>query len=308
MRTRIKINMFLFHGQEIDYSFLKSRNCNSQLNATQNNAAHNQNAYKANSCILFLHGWGGNKNSFLNLANLLNANHNCLLITLPTTAQTTLVWTLEDYAQCVLNLLKSLGINSVQIVCHSFGFRVATLLYHLVKHESQSASKNLTLNNDKYNSKTTMQNIIFNKNFECDLITNLNTDITINKMVITGGAGPKKFNIFKKIEQNNNVCLLKQKRNKFLFKSLVSQDYFSLSATNKKTFKNVVNFNTKNLLKFDIPLLLFWGKNDSETPIWIAKKICHSNKKNAALKITNSDHFAYLKQSAIFANLVVKFL
>ena len=299
--------MFIFHGQEIDYSFLKVNDnttyktnlnfntnpigdveCKNKFNQTKINTQPD-----TNSCILFLHGWGGNKNSFLSLAKLLNAKYNCLIVTLPTTSQTNLVWTLNDYAQCVLNLVKSLGINSVQIVCHSFGFRVATLLYHLVK----TAHQKTTFNKNKNQTNQTL-----------NLKLNANQNLAISKIVITGGAGPKKFNIFKKIEQNNNLCLLKQKKNKFLYKSIVSRDYLDLSNTNKKTFKNVVNFNTKNLLKFDIPLLLFWGKFDHETPVWIAKKIYKLNKQNAKLFVTNSNHFAYLKQSAIFANLVVNFL
>lgn len=311
--------MFIFHGQKIDYTFLKAHTTNltchtkndcdqlsassietnskKQTNLTTNNESTN-NAINStppamDSCVLFLHGWGGNKNSFLSLAKLLNAKHNCLFVTLPTTNPTALTWTLEDYAQCVLNLVKSLGINSVQIVCHSFGFRVATLLYHLVKVSNQNQSADKNKNQSSQPQKFSTQN---------------NQNITISKIVVTGGAGPKKFNIFKKIEQNNNLCLLKQKKNKFLYQSIVSRDYFELSNTNKKTFKNVVNFNTKNLLNFDIPLLLFWGKSDHETPVWIAKKIYKLNKQNAQLFVTNSDHFAYLKQSAIFDNLVVNFL
>lgn len=311
--------MFIFHGQVIDYTFLKARNnsfCNKQASTTctynfetpPTQTLRKQNNKILNNCVLFLHGWGGNKNSFLNLVKLLNANHNCIMLTLPTTAPTTLVWTLDDYAKCVLSLLKSLNINSVEIVCHSFGFRVATLLYHLTKQNNNLSAKNLKSQNNNANTKTDDQSNKFDKNFAANLNTNLNNNLRIFKMVVTGGAGPKKFNIFKKIEQQNNLCLLKHEKHKFLFKSLVSPDYFSLSNTNKKTFKNVVDFNTKNLLNFDIPLLLFWGKKDCETPIWIAKKICHLNKKNATLKITNSNHFAYLKQSAIFVNLVVNFL
>ena len=288
--------MFIFHGQKIDYTFLKVQirnlTCHTKIDCNKPNAT-NSITPAMDSCVLFLHGWGGNKNSFLSLVKLLNAKHNCLIVTLPTTSPAALTWTLEDYAQCILNLVKSLGINSVQIVCHSFGFRVATLLYHLVKlsNQNQSTDKNKNRSSQPQNLNT--QN---NQNF------------TILKMVVTGGAGPKKINIFKKIEQTNNLCLLKQKKNKFLYQSIVSHDYFELTNTNKKTFKNVVNFNTKNLLNFDIPLLLFWGKYDHETPVWIAKKIYKLNKQNAQLFVANSDHFAYLKQSAIFDNLVVNFL
>lgn len=249
LNNQTKIRKFIFHGELIEYDFFKTNN--------------------QTDCILFLHGWGGNKNSFASTINLLKSKQNCLAVTLPTIKQTNLVWSLFDYTNCVLNLLKSFGIKRIKIVCHSFGFRVATLLTFLTKQ---------------------------------------NKLLQIKKIVVTGGAGAKNFNIFKKINQNTNICLLKHNKNKILFKKLVSTDYSSLCETNKKTFKNIVNFNTKNLLKFDFPILLFWGKYDKETPVWIAKKIKKINKKNSTLIITKCNHFAYLKQNAYFNNLVVNFL
>lgn len=247
--NQTKTCKFIFHGELIEYDFFKLTN--------------------QADCVLFLHGWGGNKNSFVSTINLIKSKQNCLAVTLPTINHTNLVWTLFDYTNCVLNLLLSFGIKEIKIVCHSFGFRVATLLTILTKH---------------------------------------NKLLQIKKIVVTGGAGAKKINLFKKINQNANICLLKQDKNKILFKKLVSPDYSSLCETNKKTFKNIVTFNTKNLLKFDFPVLLFWGKFDHETPLWIAKKIKKLNKNNATLIITKSNHFAYLKQNAYFNNLVVKFL
>lgn len=132
----------------------------------------------------------------------------------------------------------------------------------------------------------------------------LNKKIKIKKIVITGGAGIKKSNIFLKIKQRKNLILLSN--NKDLFTKIASQDYLSLNQTNRQTFKNIVNLNLKNFLKFDCPILLFWGKHDKETKLWIAKEIKKQNKAN--LIVTNSDHFAYLKENALFNNVVLKFL
>lgn len=257
--------MFIFHGEIIDYNFFK--------------------ANKTDNCILFLHGWGGNKNSFASTINLLKTKYNCLSITLPTIEPTSLVWDMPLYVDCVLNLIETLNTKNIMIVCHSFGFRIATLLKYKIK---------------------------------------------INKMIVTGGAGAKKLNFFKKIDKINNICLLKAYKNKIFLKnstcirrsnldekhqekyndfyeSLCSADYKTLSKTNKKTFKNVVNFNTINLLKFNFPLLLFWGKFDTETPVWIAKYLKKLNP-TAELILTPEDHFAYIKENMYFNNLVVKFL
>jgi pimeloyl-ACP methyl ester carboxylesterase len=211
--------------------------------------------------ILFLHGWGGNKFSFEKTINLTKQNHNILTLTFPTTEPTISVWTMFDYVNLVLNILKLHSINNPIIVCHSFGFRVAMLL---------------------------------------------NKKIKIKKIIITGGAGLTKNNIFLKIIKNNNKIILKNSKFSNLFKKIASNDYLNLSRTNKQTFKNIVNLNLKFATKFNSPMLLFWGKNDTATPTWIAKKLKKENK--ATLYIVNDNHFAYLNKNTFFNNKLLNFL
>ncbi|MBR6779237.1 MAG: alpha/beta hydrolase [Clostridia bacterium] len=229
---------FVFKGETIDYDF-----CSGHKNT-----------------ILFLHGWGCNKNSFASTINIFKHNYNILTLTMPTNVDTTLIWTMSDYVDLVHGLLKIHNLSSVIVICHSFGFRVASLM---------------------------------NKNL-------------IKKLVVTGGAGPKNNNFIKRIKTQNNIILLKQKRFSYLYKKIASNDYISLSENNKQTFKNIVNLNTKNFAKFDCPVLLFWGKNDKDTKIWIAKKIKKTN--SAKLVVTKSDHFAYLTMSALFNHCILEFL
>ncbi|MBQ9795455.1 MAG: alpha/beta hydrolase [Clostridia bacterium] len=134
----------------------------------------------------------------------------------------------------------------------------------------------------------------------------LNKKIKIEKIVVTGGAGPKKYNIFKKISQNSNKIMLKSNKFKDFYKKIASPDYLKLSKTNKETFKNVVNLNLKFAIKFNCPMLLFWGKKDKETPLWIAKKLQDQNK--ARLITVFSNHFAYLHKNTNFTHEVINFL
>ncbi len=231
---------YIFHGEIIKYDFFNA-------NATEN--------------LLFLHGWGGDKNSFISTINLLKRKFNILAITLPTIEKTNLVWTMKDYRDLVLNILKLHNFSHTSIACHSFGFRVACLI----------------------------------KEF-----------ILIERIVVTGGAGPKRVTPYTRLKNNNTRILLKQNRFKYLYLKNASSDYLELNSTNKKTFKNVVNFNTKNLIRFNCPTLLFWGKRDQETPLWIAKKINKNN--NSKLIITSADHFAYIKMNALFNNEIRNFL
>lgn len=134
----------------------------------------------------------------------------------------------------------------------------------------------------------------------------LNKKIKIKKIVVTGGAGLKKENIFQKIIKNNNKIILKNKNFNFLYEKIASNDYISLSPINKITFKNIVNLNLKFATKFNCPMLLFWGTKDTSTKPWIAKHLKSQN--NATFITTNSDHFAYLKESSKFNHLVLSFL
>ncbi len=231
---------YIFKQEIIDYEFLPNSN---------------------KQTILFLHGWGGNKNSFLTTLKLLSAKYSIISLTMPTTSTTNEVWNLMDYTNLILNVLKLHDINSIIVICHSFGFRVACIL----------------------------------KEF-----------FYIHKIVVTAGAGIKTYNLYKKIENENNVILLKHNKFKYLYKKVASDEFISLSDTNKKSFKNIVNTNTKKMIMFDCPMLLFWGKKDSATKYNFAKKIKRKN--NAKLITTKSDHFAYLNENALFNNAIIEFL
>ena len=214
--------------------------------------------------ILFLHGWGGNKNSFVSTQKLLEKNFKIITLTMPTISPTTSVWTLFDYADLVEQILLTNNIRNIALICHSFGFRVATIL---------------------------------------------NKKIPIKKIIVTGGAGPKKLKKFKfirKLNENNVKIMLNSGKFKNLFKKIASPNYFELSQVNRKTFKNIVNLNLKFALHFSCPMLLFWGKKDKETPIWIAKKLEKIN--HAKLILSPSNHFAYLHDNAQFNHQILKFL
>ncbi|MBE7076882.1 MAG: alpha/beta hydrolase [Clostridiales bacterium] len=229
---------FLFKNEVIDYSIFGN----------------------GNQTILVLHGWGGCKNSFNKTLNLLKNKFRIIVLTMPTIEQTTSSWTMNDYSSLVENLLKSLNVNEVIILCHSFGFRVSMLIKNKIK---------------------------------------------ILKIIITGGAGPKQKNMFKKISARQKLILLNNSSN---LKNLISPDYKNLSKTNQQTFKNVVNLNLKNLTKFNCSILLFWGRKDKETPLWIMKKIKQENKSHSLTIVTTGDHFAYLTHEEKFNYEVIKFL
>ncbi len=137
----------------------------------------------------------------------------------------------------------------------------------------------------------------------------LKETFTIEKIVATGGAGIKLQNKFKnldKIDKNNTKLWLKNNKVENLFEKTASKDYLELSKVNRKTFKNIVNLNLKFLSKFSCPMLLFWGKKDTATPVKIAKYLSRKNK--TKLIITKSNHFAFLDNNTLFNYEVLNFL
>ena len=93
--------------------------------------------------ILFLHGWGGNANSFKIFENYLKNKSKLIFLDFPpfgNSSKLDKVFDIQKYANVVLNLLNSLKINKVNIVAHSFGGRVA--LFLASKH-SQRVNKML---------------------------------------------------------------------------------------------------------------------------------------------------------------------
>lgn len=84
--------------------------------------------------LLLLHGWGGNKDSFAKIKKVFKSSYNILSISLPPLSlyqiktNSTIPLDMYDYKNIVLNILKILNLNSVIIICHSFGFRISLML------------------------------------------------------------------------------------------------------------------------------------------------------------------------------------
>ena len=123
--------------------------------------------------ILFLHGWGGNKFSFLETINLTKKHFNILSVTMPTTNPTTSVWDMLDYVSLIENLLALHNIKEVNIICHSFGFRVAMLLNKkiiisklIVTAGAGIKKENIFLKTIKNNNKILINNKKFNYLFK----------------------------------------------------------------------------------------------------------------------------------------------
>lgn len=245
-----------------------------------------------NDTVIFLHGWGGDKHSFRSTINILKQNYNILSVTLPTIYHTVSIWQLRDYAETILTLMKLYNITNPIIICHSFGFRVCSYMNAVgIKIKKVIITGGAGIKKDSL----PYSNFKTNKKFE-----NILKHIKNFKKLI------KNHNFIKKIKENNRKTLLKNKKYRFLFNKIASKDYLNLSSVNRETFKNIVNFNTLNLIQFYCPLMLFWGKKDKETPLNFGKYIKNINKN--VFFTSKFGHFAYIDDNIWFNHEVVEFL
>lgn len=225
---------------------------------------------KGKNKVLFLHGWGGDKYSFISTYNfLLGYGFTCLSVDLSGFGDNPPLnhdYTIFDYANDLKNLLIKLDYDNFTVICHSFGARVMSII----------------------NQYFTITGVI----------------------ITGGAGLKPKFSLIKflKIKLYKIIKRLPFKLNKKLLSSFGSDDFKNLPENMRRTFVSIVNTDLKS--KFAIivcPCLIIWGKKDNITPVYMAKKL---NKiiKNSKLLFFDGGHFCYLENDFLFNNTVLEFL
>jgi len=128
----------------------------------------------------------------------------------------------------------------------------------------------------------------------------------IKNLVLTGAAGIKpRFSLKKYIKIKQYKRAVKKGKDVSKFGST---DYKQLPEGMRKIFNRIVNRHLEEDLKDIIkPSLLVWGKNDIDTPIYMAKrmnKLLH----DSALILLDGGHYAYVEQNKEFNLIIKKFI
>ena len=76
--------------------------------------------------ILFLHGWGGDENSFASVASFFERHYKCIYLKFPTNPP--VPWCLDNYCRMVVDEINRQKVDKCHIIAHSFGARVASVL------------------------------------------------------------------------------------------------------------------------------------------------------------------------------------
>ena len=88
-----------------------------------------------------------------------------------------------------------------------------------------------------------------------------------------------------------------------------SADYKALSPEMRKTFVKIISLDlTDELPRVKAPTLLYWGAEDTETPLWMGK-LMEEKIPDAGLVVQKgAGHFAYLEHNQAFLRIAKNFL
>ncbi len=229
--------------------------------------------YGTGAPILLLHGWGASGQIFHSITQDLADNFTVYVVDFwgfGKSEKPNLDATLFDYAEAVARLCKEIIKNPCVIIGHSFGGRVAILLSAIYPQ-------------------------------------------IVSKLVLVDSAGvPPKFSLkkvlkikkYKKIKSKVNLGKVdKSELDKF-----GSTDFKALPDEMKKVFVSVVNLDlVPYAKKIKAQTLLFWGKNDKDTPIYMANRLKHCIK-NSKLMVVDGGHFSFLDATKKFLHSFYRFV
>lgn len=225
--------------------------------------------------VVCLHGWQSSSDAFALIGEELKFQYKIIFIDLPPFGKggkLKFAWSLNDYSDMVYQLLSSLKIQNFHILAHSFGGRVAI-----------------------------------------NLCTCYNCNV--KKLILTGSAGLKPR---RSIGYYFKVCRYKIYKKKLLKKgddakiiqgNFGSEDFKKLDDIMRQTFVKIVNFHQdKYLKKIQCPTLLIFGKDDKETPVYMAKRFKKLIKNSKLTIFDDCGHFCFINKSEQFFDLVNNFL
>lgn len=237
--------------------------------------------------LIILHGWGSSRRVMVPIAKNLATIRKSYILDLPgfgDTSEPPTGWTIGDYTDAVQTFIEELLEEPVDLLVHSFGGRITLKLC------ARDFGK-----------------------------------VQVQKVLITGGAGIKpkrsaKFYFKKYLAKTLKAPFtilpgqLKESslnwlRSTDLWKSLGSSDYSKLSGVMRETFvKSVTEYFDDTLHQIPHEVLLLWGANDNDTPVYQGERLERGIKNAALVVIEDAGHYAFLDKPKQFAAITEAFL
>ena len=225
------------------------------------------------STVVFLHGWGGNRHSFDCVSRTLKKEE-FISLDFPgfgEEAPPTDVFGVADYAKWLYLKLKELDSDKFVLVGHSFGGRVALQFSYMYPN-------------------------------------------LVEKLVLVDSAGIKpRYKINKTIKiiwfRFCKKCAKMGIYSKERLSRHGSADYKALPESMRATFVKVVNEDLSHIAKLiRCKTLIVWGDKDTETPLYMAKKLNKLITNSKLVVFAGAGHFAYVERAEEFSQLLINFL
>ncbi len=237
---------------------------------------------------LLLHGWGCSAQMMRSVQDLLEGSMRVVAVDFPghgkqgKAEEPPMPWGVPEYMEMTAQLIRKMDLAPCDIVAHSFGARVAILL----------ASTYPEL---------------------------------VGRMILTGAAGIRKQptgkatmkqQLYKGLRGAMNAAEkthlfgdLPGKGREALIQQFGSPDYRALSPEMRKTFNKVITLDLSDRLELvKAPTLLYWGANDTETPLWMGQMMQERIPDAGLVVEPGCGHFAYLEANAKFLRIARSFL
>ena len=229
--------------------------------------------------LVLLHGWGGNIDSFLPLIRDCREQFSILVPEFPghgLSSEPPEPWSVTEYMEATAQLMRKSGFAGADIAAHSFGCRVAIML--AAEHPELTG-----------------------------------------RMLLTGAAGliPKqtaekeqKASAYQKLKKLASLPVIPKGVQENLREKLVqrygSEDYKALTPSMRATFNRVIHQDLEGYLeKIKSPVFLFWGENDTATPVWMARVMEEKISDSALSIVPGCGHFAYLEAYEQFKSIAL---
>jgi pimeloyl-ACP methyl ester carboxylesterase len=236
--------------------------------------------------LIILHGWGSNKQVMMPLAKQLSDIRDCYVFDLPGFGNSSIPhepWSVDDYADLIQEFIDNQEFDSVDLLVHSFGGRMAL---KLCARPNAKQYINRVLITGGAGMKPKRGWKYYLRKYTAKL---LKAPFLILPSSLRGKA-------------------LGWLRNTSLWKALGSSDYSKLEGTMRETFvKTVTEYLEPCLPKIPHEILLLWGENDEAAPLYQAKRMEKGIEHAELVVIEHAGHYAFLDRPSHFTSIAKAF-
>ncbi|MDR1505696.1 MAG: alpha/beta hydrolase [Treponema sp.] len=233
--------------------------------------------------VLFLHGWGSEFSSFKYFLDSISPYYRVFAPDLPgfgQSAEPPEAWSMDDYADFVLDFMKELTIDRVILIGHSFGGRISIKL---------AARRNLPVSIEKIV-------LVDSAGIRRKRTVKQNMELCFYKAV-------RRF-LSVEFVRRRYPGFLEKWRNKH-----ASPDYLNATPRMRECLVKVVNEDlTPCLSEISCPSLLIWGEQDYEVPLEDGKIMERLIPDAGLVTLKNAGHYPFADQGFVFLKVLDSFL